>query len=493
MKAALYLRVSTEDQAKHGYSLPAQADECHRKAEAAGAAATVTYSDNGWSAGTLDRPALERLRADVRAGAIDTVITLDPDRLSRDLVHLLLLTDEFEAAKVPLVFVTMDWQNTPEGRLFLSMRGAVAEFERAKIRERGLRGRKKKIQGGGIGSAPVRLFGYRYQDGALTVVEDEAAVVRRIFDLCGRDGSGTMRIAQTLRSEGVPAPKGARWHPGTIVRILRNPVYAGQLRQFAKGKLRWDLRVRVPAILSQETWDAAQAAMQHHLDINPGRAASVRAPLLAGIGRCGVCGGTLYCQGGYRTQPMSGYYVCGNRKQPNGPTGRARCTNRYHKRWDVDAAVWQAIVALLREDDAVWARRLEGETEDEAEIAAKRAALERQVGDLRGARERVMALVVRGTIGQDEADQALRNSSAQLQRAQSALRAIVTKGATRAAEANRLLEGLSLLRAEAEAAATPEARRAVARRLLEAVVLHPDGTVELVPKAAQGTHQPIPS
>ena len=482
MKAGIYLRVSTEDQARHGYSLAAQAQECRSKAEAAGAAETAEYSDDGWSGATLDRPALERLRADARAGAIDLVVTLDPDRLSRDLVHLLLLADEFEAMKTPLIFVTMDWQNTPEGRLFLSMRGAVAEFEKAKIRERGLRGRRRKAETGGIASAPVRLFGYQYRDGALTVVQDEAAVVRRIFQLCGNESMGAIRIVDTLRAEGVRAPEGARWHPATVVRMLRNPVYAGHLRQFSKGKIRLDLRVSVPPILTQETWDAAQATIERHLTVNPGRAASTRAPLLSGIGRCGICGGTLYCQGGYRHLPLSGSYVCANRRQPNGPTGKVRCSNRYHKRRDVDAAVWEAILALLREDDALWTRRLQTDGQDEATIAAKRGALERQLADLRGARERVVALVVRGAIGQDEAEAALRDTGAQLQRTQSALREIAAGAAARATAARRLLEGLGALRVEAGAAATPEARRAVARRLLEAAILHSDGTIELVPK-----------
>ena len=367
---------------------------------------------------------------------------------------------------------------------------ALSPSSRAKIRERWLRGRKKKIQGGGIGSAPVRLFGYRYAAGALAVVEEEAEVVRRIFALCGDEGFGAMRIAQALGSEGVPAPRSGRWHPGTIARMLRNPVYTGQLRQFSQGKLHWDLRVPVPAIVSQGAWDADQASVQRHLESNPGRAASVRAPLLAGIGRCGVCGGTVYCQGGYRTQPTSGHYVCGNRRQPNGPTGRPPCSNRYHQRWCVDEAVWAAILDLLSEDDAVWARRvLDGEA-DEGVLAAQRAALERQLGDLRGARERVTALVVRGVLGEEEAEKALRDSAAQLQRVQAALRAVVHRGDTRAAEAQRLLQGLGALRVEAEAAATPEARRAVARRLLATVVLHSDGTVELFPKAAQA---PTPS
>jgi len=114
------------------------------------------------------------------------------------------------------------------------------------------------------------------------------------------------------------------------------------------------------------------------------------------------------------------------------------------------------------------------------------------VAELRGARERVPTLV-RSVIGPDEAEKALRDSAAQLQRAQAALRPLVAGEAARRAEAQRLLADLQRLRVEAEAAATPEARRAVARRLLREVYLYPDGRVELVPKVGRSAQELMPS
>ena len=97
-RAAIYARVSSEDQAKHGYSLPDQVAECERRARELEAEPAPPFIDDGISGSTLDRPALQRLRDEVEAGSFDLVITLDPDRLSRDLRHLLALTDEIESS-----------------------------------------------------------------------------------------------------------------------------------------------------------------------------------------------------------------------------------------------------------------------------------------------------------------------------------------------------------------------------------------------------------
>ena len=130
---AIYARVSTDEQALHGASLMTQVAEC-RKHIGPTTETIIEFIDPGESGITLDRPQLVALREQIGHGVIQRLVILDPDRLSRKLVHQLLLTEEFERAGVSLEFVNFEWEQTPEGRLFYSLRGAVAEFEREKIR-----------------------------------------------------------------------------------------------------------------------------------------------------------------------------------------------------------------------------------------------------------------------------------------------------------------------------------------------------------------------
>lgn len=133
----IYVRVSTEESAKRGYSNKDQLQDCRKKA---GTDEVIEYVDEGISGEFLDRPALTKLQKDVRKGLITKVVCLDPDRLSRKLMNQ--LAEEFDRQGVELVFVNGEYTRTPEGQLFYSMRGAISEFEKAKINE--TRGDKRR-------------------------------------------------------------------------------------------------------------------------------------------------------------------------------------------------------------------------------------------------------------------------------------------------------------------------------------------------------------
>ncbi|WP_246772890.1 recombinase family protein [Paenibacillus polymyxa] len=123
----IYPRVSTDEQARTGFSIDFQIREGKKKA---GTDDVKIYSDEGYSGEFLERPGLTQLRKDVKAGIITKVICLDPDRLARKLMLQLIITDEFERSGAELIFINGDYAKTPEGQLFYSMRGAIAEFEK---------------------------------------------------------------------------------------------------------------------------------------------------------------------------------------------------------------------------------------------------------------------------------------------------------------------------------------------------------------------------
>ena len=114
---------------------------------------TLHFIDDRVTGATLERPALDRLRELVRCRAIDVVLVFSSDRLTREMLHLMLLADECDRHQVQLRFVRENYDATPEGKMLMQMRGAVNQFERLKIKERTTRGRRQKARDGFVHSA----------------------------------------------------------------------------------------------------------------------------------------------------------------------------------------------------------------------------------------------------------------------------------------------------------------------------------------------------
>jgi len=187
--------------------------------------------------------ATKPLRDLVNSQAITAAVVYDPDRLSRNLGHQLLLAEELDRAAVKLLIVSHPMEQGPEGWLFFQMRGALAEYERAKILERTKRGPMGRIQAGHPGGGNVPL-GYRYiaepHAGRWEIDEEEAALVRRIFGMC-LEGMPTRAIARLLTEARIPTPadrhpeRGRRkslppgvWNHPTVRGILTNRGYTGE-------------------------------------------------------------------------------------------------------------------------------------------------------------------------------------------------------------------------------------------------------------------------
>lgn len=269
---AIYARVSTEEQAKHGFSIAAQIRECQ---SLAGAEALI-FADEGVSGETLQRPALERLRQSISEGEVESVFCLDPDRLSRKLLHQLLLTEEWERQGIKLSFVHGDYSKTPEGNLFYALRGAISEFEKAKITERMCRGRREKARQGRV-LRDFQIYGYDFESTTeqLVINVPEAAVVRQIYTwyikplagICGISG-----IARALTKANVPTKRGAnQWHRQVVRQILSNRTYLGEFYQNKWSTSGKQVRLRdpkewilipCPPIIEAEVFAQAQRLLQ---------------------------------------------------------------------------------------------------------------------------------------------------------------------------------------------------------------------------------------
>jgi site-specific DNA recombinase len=493
--AAIYARVSLEEQGAN-YSLASQQRGCEKLAIEKGyrISKDATFIDQGGLGGELDRAGLTRLREAVRSGLIQAVICFDPDRLSRKLAHLLLLTEELEKAGVPLLFVNGAVDQTPEGRMMLSLRGAFAEFEKTKFAERVSRGRREKAQQGHVvGSRPP--FGYQYRGraqgvrGELVIDEAQAAVVRRIFKLAD-GGKRAIEIARILHQDDVPTYTGARWAKQTIAGILRAEVYTGvhyynrragavprtrrvaprpgqskKTSQTWRDRSEW-ISGQVPPIVSPELFNRVREQVARSAALNVGRPA--RQYVLRGLIKCALCGRAclVYLSHG-RAE-----YRCSHRDPL---TAQRLCRGKSTPVPVVEEIVWERVSEAFA-DAGAFLREYSAHARVAARAARdsdkRRAALEREIFKLRQREQRAARELL----------------DSELANAHAAFRADLKATAAKRQQAERELQALQSVAAvpafdpvlfdrfaeRVKAADTPELRRAVLLEVVPQVRLSDD-------------------
>jgi len=232
LRCAIYTRKSSEEGLDMEFnSLDAQREACEAyiasQRSEGWAAIREPYDDGGVSGGTLDRPALQRLLADVEAGLIDVIVVYKIDRLSRSLMDFARLVEIFDRNHVTFVSVTQSFNTTTSmGRLTLNILLSFAQFEREvigeRIRDKFAASRKRGMWMGGY--VPL---GYDVQDRKLIINEAEAATVRMIFKCFAAIGSAT-KLAKALVSESVRTKSGRPVDKGYIYRLLNSRVYLGE-------------------------------------------------------------------------------------------------------------------------------------------------------------------------------------------------------------------------------------------------------------------------
>lgn len=231
-RAALYLRVSTEDQAREGYGLDVQRQRCEAMATVKGWHIAAVYADEGIS-GTKpanQRPALAQLLADIDAGQINAVIVLALDRLGRKTRIVLDLVEQFTSAGVKLVCCKEQIDTAgPYGELMLTIFAAIAQLEHGLIAERTTAGRNARgaIDGERGGSLP---YGYTRSDEGPQIDQATADTVRYILRN-KRGGKSFHRIADELNRRGVAGPRGGKWYARSVKIVYDNrAAYAGGQR-----------------------------------------------------------------------------------------------------------------------------------------------------------------------------------------------------------------------------------------------------------------------
>jgi site-specific DNA recombinase len=338
MKAACYLRVSTQEQVER-FSLPAQRKMLTEHCERNGWSCTI-YEDAGISGETISaRPAFQKLLRDAEGKRFDVALAVEMERFSRstDLFDWLTIRQAFRKAGVR--FGTPSQLFDPddlEDRFLSLLFGALSAREKEKLLARSLRGKAEATrQGRYVGGQPP--LGYYLDGGTLLVNEKEAQIVRHVFSLA-RTGGSSNEIARTLNREGVPTQRGLRgyksagksWRATSISRILRAGIYAGN------GVWK-EIPFRTPAIISADEFEAVQKNRAQVAALSV--AHPKRTYLLRGLIWCGRCG-----------QRMGGETVHGHYRY-------------YSHRWEgqrhsvragpVEDAVLREVLSALRDPQAV--------------------------------------------------------------------------------------------------------------------------------------------
>jgi len=411
----IYVRVSTDAQAEKGYSLQTQLAACRKKAEELGATYIVDHVDDGYSGSYIDRPAMNDLRAALKSGNVDLVICYDPDRLARNLAHQLIITDEIEKSGARLIFVSVTFEDSPEGKLFYSMRGAISAYEREKIRERVVRGKRGKAQSGKI-VHNAKPTGYGWDaEKSIYVPNEDSAIIRRLYDMA-LSGMSTSAIAQLLNQAGVPSPREKKWHAETIRRILTNPLYYGnaiQYRQQAtivnrkkivkiRDKSEW-LTVSCPAIVSKEEYDKVQLCLARQRKFSPRNEKKVY--MLRGLLYCAQCGCKFKISTCGRNNDKK-YYRCGSVDRNRLFAENIQCTNRGIQTDRLDECVWNMLVDLMNKPDQIRAF-LEGDRDNNS-YKNRLENLKKVEDDLTAERNTIMRWVREKLISLSDAERQLK-------------------------------------------------------------------------------------
>jgi site-specific DNA recombinase len=469
------------------------------------------FEDDGYSGASLIRPGLERVRDLAAEGLIQALLVYAPDRLSRRYAHQILLIEELARAGVETVFIRAPRGSTPENELLVQFQGMIAEYERAQILERSRRGKRHRARQGEVSVLSGAPFGYRFirktdhSAAYYEIDEEQARVVRQIFELYSVQGLSIGAIARLMNERAVPTCKRrGRWERSTVWGMLRNPAYKGEAcfgkttiapRQRITRPIRmrggvatrnsasheraredW-ITIAVPPIVSEETFALAQERLQANKIHAPRR--TVTPSVVQGLVSCTKCGYALYRTSTRSSARKIHYYRClgsDTYRHLSGPV----CNNRPVRQDLLDDVVWTEIVRLL-EDPRLIQNELERRllSAREADPTKRRdETLRRDLVRIRKAIDRLLTAYQEGLLPIEELRERMPELRRREQASDAELQAIADQSVTRAAYL-RLAETLNtfLTRLRSSAGALDVSERQRIMRLLVKEVLVGDDKI----------------
>lgn len=373
-RAVLYARTSGDDRSKDNRNLKSQLEMCRDYAIERGYTimAELHEDDRGACGASFELPQLGMILTMAERKEFDVLVVRELDRLSRNLAKQLIVEETLKGYSVQIEYVLADYDDSPEGNLQKHVRATIAEYEREKIRERSVRGRRNKVKSGKIllhGDHPP--YGYRVSDDKTTLIvyELEAEIIRNIFQwyVVG-DESGerlSMKgIAQKLTGLSVPTWSDIHgvtlnrrrdagvWIHAVVSNIIHDTVYKGiwfyGKRNSRKGIINPDehrIELRVPSIIDAQMWEGAQARCQENFK---GARRNVTHEYLMRFRLTCMCGYSVVALAIHKKSKVYLYYTCDSRCGGS-ELVRGNCGTPSFRADHVDALIWHWLKEWFRD------------------------------------------------------------------------------------------------------------------------------------------------
>lgn len=376
-RAALYIRVSTLEQAQEGYSVGEQRERLIAYCKAQDWLIADIYVDGGYTGSNLNRPGIQKLMSETEK--FDVVLVYKLDRLSRSQRDTLYLIEEiFRPNKVDFVSMQESFDtSSPFGKAMIGLLAVFAQLEREQIKERTWMGRVARAKTGlhhGGGHIPI---GYEYEDGHLVINPYEAEQVRKIYEWY-LSGSSLKAITDKLQDAGYTNKYSSYNSWSSVRNILENETYIGRLHF---GDVVVDHAHE--AIITEEQFNAAQILRGKRRE-QFGSHAFQSKHVLTGLLFCGHCGGRYYL----RNTGKYSYYACYSRtKQMKNMIKDPNCQNKIWRAQDLEPIIEEKILALLRnpkiaEELAAGKPKAAAPVSKNTDIERRIREIDRQIGKL---------------------------------------------------------------------------------------------------------------
>lgn len=385
-------------QKEEGFSLEAQKMRLEAFATSQGWKIVEDYCDEGYSAKSLERPAMQRMITDIKKQKFDVVLVYRLDRFVRtvtDLHQLLQLMDKYDVKfkSSTEVFDT----TTATGRMFITIIATLAQWERETIAERVYEAMLKRSETGKRNGAPAP-YGYELEDGKLVVNYEEAKWVKFIFTQYKTHGS--QNIAKKLNSRGVKTKKGEIWSDFSVRYTLKNPIYCGYVRwnyeSFTTGsrKKTGEEIIRpidqedFEPIIDKETFDEVQklSEQRSHMAFR-----SQNHYPFSGVAKCSKCGKSL--TGSKRKRKSGGEYRF------------YKCQGRFKfgicdVQTIAESSIEEAFLNILDIDSFNLSTELQ--VKEKMDVEIDRDKIEKQLKKIQEKKERTRELYIDGDISKNE-------------------------------------------------------------------------------------------
>lgn len=312
------MRVSTQEQAREGFSIPAQKEKLTAYCKINDWNIYSYYIDDGISGKNIkDRPELSRLIEDIKNNKVTNVLIYKLDRLTRSVKDLISLIDLFEKYKCDFSSVTekLDTSNAV-GRMFIKIIGIFAEFERENLAERVSFGYEEKTKEGNYTNTHG-VYGYDYivGKGNLVINTKEKEIVKRVYDMY-LNGTSMMKIAKVFNVEKVSTKRGGTWSQSTIKSILTNPLYSGKIRYGVHNNIKdraFVVNGSHDTIIDIDTFERVQKLIEQRKHFCIKKYASENA-YFAMVLRCAKCGARFHPKQQKQNNKIFVTYYCNNKQ-----------------------------------------------------------------------------------------------------------------------------------------------------------------------------------